>query len=156
VPRRRGFGSAPARAAEQTAGDTINVPGTRVVDEDLFTAGRSVQIGSRVKGDTAAAGQEVTLSGAVQGYVLAAGADVSVTGPIGNDLWAAGANGTVNAPIADNAMPAGATVIIQPVVSVGRDASVAGNRVDVRGRVGRNLKLAAAVARRHHPRQSGR
>jgi len=125
----------------------VTVSQGSAADGDLVTAGRNVNIQSEIKGDLAAAGSNVTIAEPVRGYLLAAGSKVNINGSVGNDLWAAGANVTVNAPVADNAMLAGRTVILQPQASVKRDASVAGNSVEILGQVERNLKLVAAEAR---------
>jgi hypothetical protein len=115
--------------------------------EDVFTAGQSVDIkGEGTTGDVAVAGANVTVSGDVRGYVMAAGANVNVNAPIGNDLWAAGANVIVNNSVADNAMLAGSSVVIEQTGSIGHDARIAASFADVKGRVTRNLNIAAANA----------
>jgi hypothetical protein len=134
-------------ATKQISVGDVTVLQGNVADGDLVMAGRNVNVQPEIKGDLAAAGANVTIAGPVQGYLLAAGSNVNINGSVGNDLWAAGANVTVNAPVADNAMLAGSTVILQPQASVKRDASIAGNSVEVLGTVERNLKLAAAEAR---------
>jgi hypothetical protein len=132
------------RATEQTAGSSAIV--SNIVLDDLLVAGRSVLVQAEVKGDVITAGSDVTIKGDVLGYVIAAGSHVTVSGPVGNDLWAAGATVNVSAPIADNALLAGRVVNLLPGAEVKHDASIAGGTVSVRGRIERNLKLAADEA----------
>jgi hypothetical protein len=115
--------------------------------EDLFSAGHNVEVKSdHSVGDAAVAGANVRVAGKVTGYALLAGANVSVDAPVGNDLWAAGANVSVNAPVGDNVTLAGSSVILAPEASVGRDARIAANLVELKGRIYRNLNLTAADA----------
>jgi hypothetical protein len=111
---------------------------------DRLMAGNSVNVGTPVEGDLAIAGSAVTVAESVEGYVLAAGSNVSINGGVGNDLWAAGSNVSVNGVVADNAWLAGSSVVLQPQGSVGGNAYLAGNQVEVLGPVQRDLKVGAA------------
>ncbi len=106
-----------------------------------------MNVQTKIEGDLAAAGSNVTVAEPVQGYVMAAGSNININGAVGNDLWAAGSNVSVNAPVADNARLAGSSVVLRPQASVGRDAYLAGNQVEVLGRVERDLKVGAANVR---------
>ncbi len=132
-------------ASEQITGNNIVVK-DRVVEEDLLAAGSNVQIQAEIKGDLAVAGSEVSITAPVAGYVIAAGSNVAINSSVGNDLWAAGSNVTINGSVGDNAMIAGNVVNLLPEASVRRDAMIAGNTITVKGRVERNLKLAASEA----------
>jgi hypothetical protein len=127
-------------------GDVTVSPGSDV-EGDLVVAGSNVNVQTDIKGDLAVAGSNVTVAGPIEGYVMAAGSNVNINNAVGNDLWAAGSNVYVNAPVADNARLAGGSVILQPQARVERDAYLAGNFVEVLGRVGRDLKVAAAEVR---------
>jgi hypothetical protein len=134
------------RSTPTDSGDVTVALGSDV-DGDLVVAGRNVNVQKEIKGDLTAAGANVTMVGPVQGYVMAAGSNVNINGAVGNDLWAAGANVNVNAPVTDNVRLAGNSVILQPQASVGRDAYLAGNSVEVLGRVERNLLVNATETR---------
>jgi hypothetical protein len=131
------------RSTTPTTGGDITVASGGDADGDLVIAGRNVSVVKEIKGDLAAAGANVRMAGPVQGYVMAAGSNVNINGAVGNDLWAAGANVNVNAPVTDNVRLAGNSVILQPQASVGRDAYLMGNSVEVLGRVERNLLVNA-------------
>lgn len=127
-------------------GDDVAILQESSIEGDLMSAGRNVMVQTQIPGDLAVAGSNVNVAGMVNGYLLAAGSEVSVNAPVGNDLWAAGARVEVNAPVADSARLAGNTVILHPQATIGRDASIAGNSIQVLGRVQRNLRVAAAEA----------
>jgi cytoskeletal protein CcmA (bactofilin family) len=135
------------RSTTPTAGGDVTLASGSEADGDLVVAGRNVDVQKEIKGDLTAAGANVTMAGPVQGYVMAAGSNVNIDGAVGNDLWAAGANVNVNAAVADNVRLAGNSVILQPQARVGRDAYLAGNSVEVLGRVERNLSVQATEAR---------
>jgi len=134
------------RSTPTDSGDVTVALGSDV-DGDLVVAGRNVNVQKEIKGDLTAAGANVTMVGPVQGYVMAAGSNVNINGAVGNDLWAAGASVNVNAPVTDNVRLAGNSIILQPQASVGRDAYLAGNSVEVLGRVERNLLVNATETR---------
>ncbi len=128
---------------EATASDKS----TAVLYEDFYSAGQTVDVKSdTIVGDVALAGMNVNINGKVEGYAMVSGLNVNIDGPISDDVWAAGANITVNSPIADNAMIAGSNVALGKNASIGRDAKIAGNNVEINGRITRNLELGAALA----------
>jgi len=128
---------------EATASDKS----TAVLYEDFYSAGQTVDVKSdTIVGDVALAGMNVNINGKVEGYAMVSGLNVNIDGPIDDDVWAAGANITVNSPIADNAMIAGSNVALGKNASIGRDAKIAGNNVEINGRITRNLELGAALA----------
>jgi hypothetical protein len=140
------FWSSAFRATRQEgSGDITFSPGSDV-NGDLVTAGRNVNVQTEIDGDLAVAGANVTVTGPVDGYLMAAGSNVNINGKVDDDLWAAGSQVHVNAPIDDNAMLAGNYVILQSLASVGSDAYLAGNVVEVLGRVERDLKIRATEA----------
>jgi hypothetical protein len=131
------------RSTPPTDSDDVTVTLGSDVDGDLVIAGRNVNVRKEIKGDLTTAGANVTLASPVQGYVMAAGSNVNIDGAVGNDLWAAGANVNVDAPVTDNVRLAGNSVVLRPQARVGRDAYLAGNSVEVLGRVERNLLVDA-------------
>ncbi len=141
------FWSGAFRSTNYSGGGDVTVSPSSDVGGDLITAGRNVNVQTKIGGDLAAAGSNVTVAEPVQGYVMAAGSKVNINGAVGNDLWAAGSKVSVNAPVADNARLAGSSVVLQPQASVGRDAYLAGNSIEVLGRVERDLKVGAASVR---------
>jgi hypothetical protein len=139
-------GSRSVGATETITGENPTVPMARTIADDLLMAGNNALMQGTVKGDLIAVGANVTVVGPVADDVTAAGSSVSVSAPVGDDLRAAGASVTISAPVRDNALLAGRTILLHPSGVVGRDAKIAGRSVQVQGKVGRNLSLAAADA----------
>lgn len=132
-----------AQEHQQTEAGELEKPSP----EDFFLAGQSVEVKSEnAVGDVAVAGANITVSDKVQGYVMAAGANVNMNAPVGNDLWIAGANVFVNGSVADNAMLAGGSVVIGENTTIGNNARIAAGSVEVKGKIKRNLSLAASTA----------
>lgn len=134
--------AAPVPAADGNGDVTVTAP----VHGDLITAGRSVDVRTRIDGDLALAGRRIVVAEPVTGYVMAAGADVSINGTVGDDLWAAARHLVVQAPVIDNVRLAGATVRLEPQARIGHDAMLAGRSVEVRAPVRNDLYLRAADA----------
>ncbi len=116
------------------------------VNDDLMTAGRTVQIESEIQGDLATAGRDVTVSGPVSGYVMAAGRNVTIGSQVDNDVWAAGETVRIDGQIGDTAVVAGRMVHLGRTAVVGDNARLAGSTVQVEGRVERDLSIGAATA----------
>lgn len=138
-----GAGAYVVYATEQGVNKQVTVGQNQIVEDDLILAGSNVKVEGEAKEDVIAAGSEVIISGAVKGYALLAGKNITVSGPIGNDLFAAGANLQINAPVADNAVLAGGEIHLQPGAVIHHDAVLAGGKVEVAGKIERDLKLAA-------------
>lgn len=131
-------------AVEQSSDHVVTVQ--QPVDSDLMTAGQTVNIESEIHGDLTTAGQNVTIAGPVAGYVMTAGRNVTVNSHVDNDLWAAGETVTVDGQVGDTATVAGRTVHLGHDAVVGGDARLAGNTVQVDGRIERDLSIGAATA----------
>lgn len=130
-------------ATEQGASKQVTVGQNQVVEDDLILTGSNVKVEGDATEDVIAAGGEIVISGAVKGYALLAGRNITVSGPIGNDLFVVGANLYLNAPVADNVMLVGGEIHLQPGAVIHHDAVLAGGKVEVAGKIERNLKLAA-------------
>lgn len=132
--------SAAALLAAQEAGEVVVMRG--VLEEDLYVAGRSVDVAATVRGDVTAAGQQVSIDEIVVGDVLAAGESVTIHAEVQDDVRAAGRSVTLTGSVAGHMVAAGETVSIMPSASVGEWAWLAGADVNVAGRVDGELKAA--------------
>ena len=110
-----------------------------VIDGDYFGIGADGSPGSTVEGDAFIAGVQVDLHKPVNGDALLAGAGVSVSDRIGGDLYATGGSVIIDAPVAGNARLAGGHVEIAKRGQVAGKTTLAGGRVTVRGKAGRQL-----------------
>jgi cytoskeletal protein CcmA (bactofilin family) len=124
----------------QQAGETVVTRGT--VKEDLYLAGGSVTVAATVEGDIVTAGGHVMVGDDIQGDVIAAGGTVTVSGKVRDDLRAAGGTVMINADIGDDAIAAGGTVVLAPSALVNGRAWLAGGKLDIGGRIRRELRAA--------------
>jgi len=69
-------------AAELLAGSSVVIGTSEQLNDDLYAAGNTVEIGGEVTRDVFAAGSTVTVSGRVGGDVTAAAGTIRVTGPV--------------------------------------------------------------------------
>jgi cytoskeletal protein CcmA (bactofilin family) len=116
---------------------------------DVYTAGGTVQILSRVDGDLVAAGGTITVTDEITGDVLASGGSITLTGRVGDDIRAAGGTVTVAGNVGGDAIIAGGSVSLAADRRVRGRAWLAGASVDVDADVdgevrigGRNVSLS--------------
>lgn len=133
--------AAPARADDAPGQKTV----THVIGDDVFTAGGRVRVTQPSAGDAIAAGSDLSITGAVGGDVVAVGRTVTLRSAIEGDVYAAGADVRIAGTVAGNARVAGARVELEPQAGVDGALSVAGREVDIGGRVGRYLQVAAGT-----------
>jgi hypothetical protein len=138
-----GLGAAPAAAQE--AGGTVVRRGS--ITEDLYVAGGRVDVLATVDGDVVAAGGHVSLGERITGDVMAAGVDVTVHGQVEDDVRAAGGYLSLAAEIGGDLTAAGASVGLLPESHVRGKVWVAGNEIDLRGRVGRWVRAVGNTVR---------
>jgi len=122
----------------QEAGDTVIMRG--IVDDDLYVAGRMVDIQAEVKGDVVAAGQDVSIDQSVQGDVLAAGETVDIRAKVADDVRLAGRQVTITGAVDGHIVAAGETIRLRSSSTIGGWAWLAGQHIDVAGNIGRELK----------------
>jgi len=128
-------------ASAQEAGASI-VKGGRE-DEDLYLAGASVDVSADVRGDLMAAAGNVVSSGLIRGSVLAAGGQVVVGGKVQGHVRAIGGTVRLDGKVGQDAAIAGGSVAVTRGASIAGRALLAGQRIEVAGKVGRHLKAAA-------------
>ncbi|NVK41283.1 MAG: hypothetical protein HWE39_08565 [Oceanospirillaceae bacterium] len=108
--------------------------------EDVYIAGRDVEVFADAEQDIVAAGQRVSINGQVGGDVIAAGETVLLRGDIVDDVRVAGRSVTLFGQIGDHLVAAGQRVSVERGAEVGGRAWLAGETVQVDGRIGRALK----------------
>jgi cytoskeletal protein CcmA (bactofilin family) len=134
---------APWRAATgQEAGASIVKTGREA--EDLYLAGASVEVSGDVRGDLVAAGGNVVAGGQIRGGVLAVGGQVVVSGKVQEDVRAFGGTFRLEGQVGHDVAVAGGNVALSSGASVAGRAMLAGQKVEVAGKVGRQLKAAGA------------
>jgi cytoskeletal protein CcmA (bactofilin family) len=124
----------------QEFGESVTRSGT--VKEDIYLAGSAVNLTVSAEGDVIAAGGTLTIGDEIKGDVLLAGGSVTIRGKLRDDVRAAGGTVTLDAEVGDDALLAGGNVVLAPSTSVGGRAWLAGGRLDIAGRIGKELKAA--------------
>jgi len=117
-----------------------------IVNDDLYTAGQSVQIAARVHGDVTAAAQRISIEETVDGDINAAAEIVTLSAPVGDDVRAAGRLITLSAAVGDHIIAAGESITISSKASVQGWAKLAGRQVTVLGDIGKHLTVVAQHA----------
>jgi cytoskeletal protein CcmA (bactofilin family) len=124
----------------QHAGESIVI--NQPLEEDLYAAGRHVEIRASIDGDAVVAGQWLTVVGDVSGDVLAAAEHVSLRGPITDDARVAGRVITFESEVGGHVAAAGHRITVAGSANITDHAWLAGSTVVVAGHVGRNLAVA--------------
>lgn len=123
----------PVRAADEAS---------RRMGNDLFHAGRSVEVADEVPGDALLAGNRIAVKADIGGDVAAAGRSVSLRAPIGEDLYAAGETVTLSSQVRGSARIAAGTVEITSGASIADGVSLAGGEIEFEGHSGSYLQVA--------------
>lgn len=124
----------------QEAGEVVVRRGT--IEDDVYAAGRRVEVAAQAQGDVVAAGQFVSIDETVAGDVLAAGETVTVRAKVQDDVRVAGRSVSLAGQVAGHVVAAGDVVDIAPAAVIDGWAWLAGREVSVAGRVGRSLGVA--------------
>ena len=110
--------------------------------DDVYAAGRDLEVTADAEQDLTIAGQRVFVSGRVGGDVIAAGEVVIVRGEVADDIRAAGRIVMVTGKVGDHIVAAGQEVSIDDGAEVNGSAWLAGDTVRIDGRIGGDLKAA--------------
>ena len=148
----------PSYALERRTGrGTITVPAGQTVDDTLFAAGDAVFVDGVVTGNVMAFARRVSIKGTVKGDVICFAQTLDVEGTVGGNVfsfsqWADTSGHVVGSTVnfAQSVSLRAAARVDGDAISlagethldgaVGRDASVVGGPLDVRGNIGRNLR----------------
>lgn len=136
----------PAFALVARKGDTILVPASEVVKEDLYIAGDTAIIEGTVEGDLWSACRSLTLHGSVKGSIFAVGGDITLAGNVENGVKVIGGNLSVAERIGRDLFVLGNKVSIDKSAAIGGDFFVGAGDVLIDGPVGGTMRGAARTA----------
>ena len=119
---------------------------TEDIDDDFYAAGGKVRIEGAIAGAAALAAGSTEISGDVEGDVMLAGGRITLNGGVGDDLRAAGGSVLISGFVTDQATIAGGTVALQSGSAIGGRTWLAGDRVEMAGQVGDDLRIYAGTA----------
>ena len=111
-----------------------------IINDDMYAAGRIVDIQADVRGDVVVAGQDVSIHQSVRGDVMAAGETVEIRATVADDVRAAGRKVTLTGSVGGHMVAAGESVHIHSGATIGSWARFAGERIDLAGNIGRDVK----------------
>jgi hypothetical protein len=117
------------------SGSTVTVGDAETLADDLYAAGRRIDIAGRVDGDVTAAGGEVEISGTVTGDVLAIGGQVTVIGDVQGDVRAAGGSVMLEGPVGEDVAVAGGRLTIARGARIGGDLLFSSGQMSLDGSV---------------------
>lgn len=126
------------------AGRTVDLRGT--AQGDMFAAAGTVYVDAAIADDAFIAGGEVNLNGAAaDGFVI--GGQIDSRADIADNLMLAGGSVSVNGRIGGQLLAAGGRVRLDPGLQVAGDVKLAGGDVGLAGRIGGNVAVTAQSLR---------
>ncbi|MGD8483233.1 MAG: polymer-forming cytoskeletal protein [Thioalkalispiraceae bacterium] len=131
-----GLLSVPASA--QQTGETVTLRG--IIKDDVYAAGKRLDIQAEVNGDVVAAGQDVNIDQTINGDVIVAGETVNIRAHVVDDVRAAGRSVVISGNVGDHVVAAGETLRLRANASINGWAWLAGAYIDISGNIGRELK----------------
>jgi len=136
--------ASPALASEGRGGDTVTIPASEVVNDDLYVTAQTVVVDGTIKGDLIVFAKTITINGTIEGDLIGAGQDVIVNGTVMDDVRIAGAALSIgeNAKIGSDLIGAGASLETHKGSSIGQDVVFAGGQVLFSGDIVRNVNVA--------------
>ena len=122
-------------AATFRSGETVFVPASETIDNDLYVVGENIEIAGTVLGDVFAFGRNVTVSGVVSGDLMGGGGRTIVSGAVHGGIRRCGSEIVLTGDVGDDLLGAGATVRLGPESRVGRDVLLVALSATLQGRV---------------------
>ncbi len=137
----------PAMAFEGREGDTVTVPASETIDDDLYVGASNFTMDGTVNGDVVAGGQIVTINGTVNGNLLTGAQTIVVNGTVTGDILAGGSVLFFgeNARIGGDVLAAGYSLEFREGSRIERDAVLAGGQVLLAADVTRNVLVGTGA-----------
>ncbi len=113
-----------------TSDEEVTVAQDKVINDDLYIAGATVEIAGTVNGDLYVGGGTVNISGEINGDILAAGGIITITGKVSEDVRVVG----------------GYLSLVEAVIGDSLTAFGGGVTVDKDSKIGGGVTLGAGMA----------
>lgn len=155
-----------AQPVEPKSGENVSWAGT--IGDDIFSAGKTIDVDATVAGDAFLAGGDIRVAGDLKDSVYAAGGQLKLNGAVADDLIAAGGSVETGGHVGDNLVVAGGSVDVSSDVGgrviasggkvwldrsavVHKDAWLSGGSVEIDGDVAGGGRFAgkAIIIRGH-------
>ena len=135
-----------ASAAVLRHSENFVLPQAETIHDDLYVAGRVVDIQGTVDGDLVVAGQTIKIEGTVTGDVIAAGRDVTISGDVGGTVRATGSAVSIDGSVTHDVVAGCGNFVSGPRASIGRDALVGAGTAVFGGKISRDMRVGAGSA----------
>src|SRR5205814_7101655 len=122
------------------------LPKAETIHDDLYVAGRTLDIQGTVDGDLVVAGQTIMIHGGVTGDVIAAGRDITISGSVGGTVRATGSAVTIEGTVAHDVVAGCGNFVSGPNATIGRDALVGAGTASLGGKISRDVRVGAGSA----------
>lgn len=136
-------------------GDTVTVPASELVADDLYVLAGTAIVDGSVEGDLMALGGQVSVNGDVGGDLLVAGGTVNLAGSVAGDIRVAGGQVNVTGAAGEDIVLAGGQATLASGATVAGDLIVSGGNVSVGGTVTGAIEASAGTYSRTGPEPGG-
>lgn len=126
------------------SGDTVVVGEGEVIEKNYTFAGSYFEHNGVIEGNLYVAGENAVINGDVMGNVFVAGNNIVINGFVNGDVYAAGQKIEVNGEVKGNIFGAGDRLNLLWSSKVGQDIFLAGNIVNIDGRINGDGYLTAS------------
>lgn len=126
-------------------GDSVILAAGETINDSVFVTGKNVTLSSNVTGDVFVFGQNVNINGNVDGDIIGAAQFLTISGDVGGNIRAAAQMMEVKGKVERAVSLAGQNISFGVSSSVGRDALLAGETIDLNGVVGGSVNAASSV-----------
>ena len=120
-----------------------NIASNQTINSSLYAADEQVTIAGTVNGDVYCVGSNLNITGKVTGDVICAGENVRVAGDIAGDVRVAGLNVSVGGKIGGSLTTFGETINVDSSTKLAKDFNGAGQTIMLAGEVGRDVLIGA-------------
>lgn len=110
------------------------------IENDLYTAGQTVELQAELNGDFFGAGENLVLGGVVSEDVFAAGSRVTINGPVRDDVRAVGERIEITSVIGGDVLLAGQSLNLSGASIVEGDVLFAGQNISLVGTINGDVR----------------
>lgn len=110
-------------------------------EQNIYTAGEYLNIDSDIADDLLAAGQVLEINSPVAGDVTAAASTIDLLAPVSDDVRIAGQTIRIASQIGDHLVAFGQLIILRSSASIGGDAWIMGQSVEIRAPISGDVKI---------------
>ncbi|MEZ4733221.1 MAG: hypothetical protein R3E79_39505 [Caldilineaceae bacterium] len=137
----------PVYATDFRGSDTITIPDSEVIDDDLFISGETVTVNGTVKGNLFASGSTVTINGHVEGSLFIAGRTLVQNGVVDGSAYVGGYAFTLgeSAAIGRNLNFGGFSLTTEAGSTVGRSLYGGGYQLLLNGQIDQDVNIGAGA-----------